>query len=49
MPKKDPHARDKPTYECVDCGKRLEDEDIDGRLCPDCGGYLQNIGVTRAE
>jgi hypothetical protein len=44
----DPHSTaEKPLYECLDCGKRVEDVS-DGRLC-ECGGYLQNIGVTRAE
>ncbi|MES3516087.1 MAG: rubrerythrin-like domain-containing protein [Natronomonas sp.] len=33
-----------PLYECIDCGTRPDDPD--GRLCR-CGGYLQNIGVSR--
>jgi hypothetical protein len=41
----DPHHEDEPLYECLDCGNRPEE--IDGRLCPDCGGYLSNIGMAR--
>ncbi len=44
----DPHSRDEPLYECLDCGSRVEGE-TDDRLCADCGGYMQNIGITRAE
>jgi hypothetical protein len=44
----DPHTEsEKPLYECLDCGKRVE-ELSDGRLCT-CGGYLQNIGQARGE
>lgn len=41
----DPHHADDPMYECMDCGNRLSE--IDGRLCPDCGGYLTNLGMAR--
>lgn len=44
----DPHARDDPMFECLDCGTRFP-EDVEGRLCSECGGYLRNIGVSRAE
>jgi hypothetical protein len=44
----DPHTVfEKPLYECLDCGRRVE-EASDGRLCT-CGGYLQNIGQARGE
>jgi hypothetical protein len=41
----DPHHTDDPIYECMDCGDRPSD--VDGRLCPKCGGYLTNLGVAR--
>lgn len=45
----DPHARSNtPYYECMDCRQRLTEE-VEGRLCPDCGGYLKNLGVAREE
>jgi rRNA maturation endonuclease Nob1 len=45
----DPHGRsDTPYYECMDCRRRLTEE-VQGRLCPDCGGYLKNLGVAREE
>lgn len=34
-----------PLYECLDCGNRPDE--VDGRLCPDCGGYLSNIARAR--
>jgi hypothetical protein len=44
----DPHAAaERPLYECLDCGRRVEDASK-GRLCT-CGGYLQNIGQARGE
>lgn len=44
----DPHSRDEPMFECFDCGRRVSGE-TDDRLCPECGGYMRNIGITRAE
>lgn len=44
----DPHSRDEPYYECLDCCTRYR-SDEQGRVCPDCGGYLKNIAVTRQE
>jgi Zn finger protein HypA/HybF involved in hydrogenase expression len=44
----DPHRRDAPLFECMDCGRRVSGE-VDDRLCSNCGGPMQNIGVTRAE
>jgi len=38
---------DRPLYECIHCGSRTDDVS-DGRLC-DCGGYYQNIGVSREQ
>jgi hypothetical protein len=47
MPVQDePVTMGEPLFECVDCGRRVEEPD--GRLCT-CGGYLQNIGVPRAQ
>lgn len=44
----DPVPNERPYYECYDCGKRVKTVE-DGRFCPDCGGYLQNIGVPREQ
>jgi Zn finger protein HypA/HybF involved in hydrogenase expression len=35
-------------FECVDCGKRVTGDPVD-RLCDNCGGYMQNLSITRAE
>ncbi len=45
MPR-DPAPQGEPYYECIDCGRRVKG-DVEGRLCSECGGYLQNIGVPR--
>jgi hypothetical protein len=37
-----------PLFECLDCGARV-DGHVDNRLCSACGGYLQNISVTRSQ
>jgi hypothetical protein len=42
----DPGTSGEPIFECVDCGRRVEE--TEGRLCS-CGGYLQNIGVPRQQ
>lgn len=35
-----------PLYECRDCLQHLE-ERVPDRRCPDCGGRLENIAVSR--
>jgi rRNA maturation endonuclease Nob1 len=45
MPLQPDPADESPLFECLDCQKRVEDPE--GRLCGECGGYLQNIGVPR--
>lgn len=42
----DPIPDTDPYYECLDCGTRIT-EAVDGRLCPDCGGYLEDLSVPR--
>jgi len=32
-------------YECFDCGARTRS--TDGRECPECGGELKNLGLSR--
>ncbi|WP_255198081.1 rubrerythrin-like domain-containing protein [Halorarius litoreus] len=44
----DSHATDEPMFECLDCGRRVTGTVAD-RLCSECGGYLRNISITRAE
>lgn len=44
----DPGPREPPYYECIECAKRVRSIES-GRLCPDCGGYLKNIGVPRQQ
>ena len=47
MAKKDPSSEDPPyTYECLECGNRVEAEHYPGE-CPDCGGEMQNISKPR--
>lgn len=46
-PREDPHGDEPPyTYECLDCGERVEAERRPGE-CPACGGELQNISKPR--
>lgn len=45
--REDPASDVDPLYECIDCHKHVDDPD--GQLCPDCGGYLQNIGTPRSQ
>ena len=42
----DPYTADKSCFECRSCGSRTRTEE---RLyeCPDCGGTVKNIAVTR--
>jgi hypothetical protein len=42
----DPAPEQESIYECLDCGQRVDADDLDGRLCA-CGGYLQDISVPR--
>lgn len=44
----DPHGTSDPLYECEDCGVRLTRE-LHVRVCPECGGFLRNIGIARGE
>jgi len=46
MVRTDPAPEQESLYECIDCGKRVEEGDLDGRLCA-CGGYLQDISLPR--
>lgn len=50
MANRDPHETDEPphTYECTDCGERIEAEHRPGE-CPECGGYMQNISKPREQ
>lgn len=41
----DPSA-DVKTYECDDCGHRMEAEHQPGE-CPECGGEMVDISVSR--
>lgn len=36
------------TYECADCGERVEADTRPGE-CPECGGEMQNISVSRSK
>lgn len=48
-PPSDPHDEDPPyTYECLECGERVEAESRPGE-CPDCGGEMQNISRPREQ
>ena len=43
----DPHGEEPPyTYECMECGERVEAESRPGG-CPECGGEMQNISHPR--
>lgn len=42
-----PSDRDDATFECVDCGHRVEAADERPSSCPECGGNLQNVSVPR--
>ena len=44
MGQQDPHETDGPpyTYECVDCGERVEADSRPGK-CTECGGEMRNI------
>lgn len=44
----DPHTAGEQMFECFDCGRRVSGA-VDDRLCSDCGGYMRNISITRAE
>lgn len=44
----DPHGSDDPYYECLDCSERYTSA-VESRYCPECGGYLRNIAVSRQE
>jgi len=41
----DPQSRNESYYECPVCGLRVEGEDL--VACPECGGQVRNISVTR--
>jgi len=42
-PKEDPYEDEPPyTYECVDCGNRIEADSRPGD-CPECGGSMRDI------
>lgn len=43
----DPHESGPPyTYECVDCGRRIEADHHPGD-CPECSGDMQDLSVPR--
>jgi Zn finger protein HypA/HybF involved in hydrogenase expression len=42
----DPHRSDRGYYECRSCGARTT-SDRRLEICPDCGGHLQNLAVSR--
>ena len=48
MVEHDPHGTGDPpyTYECADCGERVEADSHPGE-CPECGGEMQNISKAR--
>ncbi|RXK46435.1 rubrerythrin-like domain-containing protein [Halorientalis pallida] len=46
MPLTEPVPDTDPYYECLDCDQRITEE-VDDRLCPDCGGYLEDLTVPR--
>jgi hypothetical protein len=48
MVKNDPAPSQESIYECLDCGERVAEDDLEGRLCT-CGGYLQNLSVPRPQ
>ncbi|MFC7175726.1 rubrerythrin-like domain-containing protein [Halosegnis marinus] len=41
-----PADLDVSTYECYECGTRVESEAHQG-TCPDCAGSVRNITVVR--
>jgi rubrerythrin len=43
----DPYDPEPPyTYECVECGHRVE-ADHRPETCPECGGEMRDISVSR--
>lgn len=49
MPRDTGYDEETPfTYECVDCGHRIEADERPGE-CPECGGEMQNISVPREQ
>lgn len=47
MVRDDPHGDADPRYECMACGHRETDADVQPLVCGECGGSLRNIGVPR--
>lgn len=46
MVRTDPYRSDEPYHECMDCHNRVGADD-GGGLCPECGGPLRNLAVSR--
>lgn len=45
--KVDPHKTEPPhTYECMECSYRTKADKRPGK-CPECGGQMQNISISR--
>lgn len=49
MVRDDPHGAADPRYECMDCGHRETEADVQRLVCNKCEGPLRNIGVPREQ